>query len=161
MFVKISRHLVHPARSATGAVLALLAAKLMGFPEFWWAPVSTMVVMQSNLGSALTVSWQRWVGTALGSAGGALLASWFGANVIAYAAGVFGMGLVCAALRLDRAAYRFAAIALTIVMLVTHAESVWVVALHRFLEVSLGIAMGLLMTVLWPDRENSPGFQRK
>jgi uncharacterized membrane protein YccC len=46
-------------------------------------------------------------------------------------------------------AYRFAGIALTIVLLVTHDRSLWVVATHRFLEVSLGIAVALLATVVW------------
>lgn len=99
-----------------------------------------MIVMQSTLGAALTISWQRWVGTALGSAAGALLVTCFGPSLIAFGAGIFGTGLLCAALRLDRPAYRFAGITLTVIMLVAHTEPVWVMAIHRFAEVSLGIA---------------------
>jgi uncharacterized membrane protein YccC len=147
----LKKRLVHPARTTMAALLSLLAARVVGLPEVYWAPITTMVVMQSTLGAALTISWQRWVGTALGSAAGALLATCFGTSLIAFGAGVFGTGLLCAALRLDKPAYRFAGITLTIVMLVAHAESVWVMALHRFAEVSLGIAVGVVMTVLWPD----------
>ncbi|HWB61801.1 MAG TPA: FUSC family protein [Chthoniobacteraceae bacterium] len=153
---QFAKSVVHPARSATGAVLSLLAARLVGLPEVWWAPISTLVVMQSNLGP-LTIAWQRWAGTALGSASGALLATCFGSGVVAYGCGVFGVGLVCAALQLGVAASRFAAIALTIVMLVAHAGQVWATAFHRFLEVSLGIAVGLVIAVLWPEPKGTDG----
>jgi uncharacterized membrane protein YgaE (UPF0421/DUF939 family) len=48
-------------------------------------------------------------------------------------------------------AYRFAAITLSIVLLIAHTRPPWIVALHRFVEVSLGIAVALLVTVLWPE----------
>ena len=89
----------------------------------------------------------------MGSAAGALLATCFGPSLIAFGLGVFGMGLLCAALRLDRPAYRLAGITLTVVMLVAHAEPVWVMAIHRFAEVSLGIGVGVIMTVLWPEQQ--------
>ena len=41
-------------------------------------------------------------------------------------------------------------IALTIVLLITHTRSPWSVALHRFVEVSLGIAVALLIAKVWP-----------
>jgi uncharacterized membrane protein YgaE (UPF0421/DUF939 family) len=135
------------------AVLSLLAARMVGLPEVFWAPVSTLIVTQSTLGTGLTISWQRWVGTALGSAAGALLASQFGTGLIAFGAGLFGLGLLCAVLRLERAAYRFAGIALIVVMFVARAGSVWVVAIHRFVEVSIGIGVGLIVLVVWPEPE--------
>jgi uncharacterized membrane protein YccC len=147
----LKKNLVHPARTTSAAVLSLLAARVVGLPEVYWAPISTMIVMQSTLGAALTISWQRWVGTALGSAAGALLATCFGPSLIAFGVGVFGVGLLCGALRLDKPAYRFAGITLTVVVLVAHAEPVWVTAIHRFTEVSLGIAVGLVATALWPE----------
>jgi hypothetical protein len=44
------------------------------------------------------------------------------------------------------------AISMGIVMLVVHVASPSVIAVHRFFEVSLGIAVGLGMTRLWPER---------
>jgi uncharacterized membrane protein YccC len=149
----LKKRIVHPARTTIAAVLSLLAARVVGLPEIYWAPISTMIVMQSTLGAALTISWQRWVGTALGSAAGALLVTCFGPSLIAFGAGIFGTGLLCAALRLDRPAYRFAGITLTVIMLVAHTEPVWVMAIHRFAEVSLGIAVGVIVTVLWPEQQ--------
>jgi Fusaric acid resistance protein-like len=40
-------------------------------------------------------------------------------------------------------AYRFAAITLSIVLLIAHQSPPWIVASHRFVEVSLGIAVAL------------------
>jgi hypothetical protein len=56
-----------------------------------------------------------------------------------------------AALGLDRPANRFAAITLSIVLLIARPESAWIVALHRFIEVSAGIVAGLLLSALWPE----------
>jgi uncharacterized membrane protein YgaE (UPF0421/DUF939 family) len=56
-----------------------------------------------------------------------------------------------AALRLDRPANRFAAIALAVVLLIPRPESAWIIALHRFIEVSAGILVGLLLSALWPE----------
>ncbi len=47
----------------------------------------------------------------------------------------------------------FAAITLSIVLLVARAEPAWVVALHRFLEVSAGIVAGLLLSAVWPEQQ--------
>ena len=146
---------VYPARTTLAAVLALLAARALGLPEVWWAPISALVVVQSDFGSSLAVSWHRLAGTALGAFVGALLAARFGRGVIIFGLGVFGIGLLSAVLRLERPANRFAAIAFSIVVLVGRAESAWVVALHRFLEVSAGIVAGLLLSALWPEQQTA------
>lgn len=142
---------VNSARTAIAAVTSFLLARLLRLPEAYWAPITTLVIMQSTLGAALTVSGQRFAGTALGAALGALVATYFGASVAAFAVAVFLAGLLCAPLRLDRSAYRFASITLAIVMLVTRVNAAWVIALHRFIEVSVGIAIGLALTALWPE----------
>ena len=146
---------MNPARTTVAVVLSLLVARIWGLPEAYWAPISTMVVMQSNLGAALTVSWHRLAGTALGSTAGALLATCFGPSLVAFGVGIFVMGLLCAALRLGRPAYRFAGIALAVVMLVARSESAWVAATHRFCEVSLGIVIGVIVVALWPEEQTS------
>ena len=133
-------------------MLSLLAARLLGLPEAFWAPISTLIIVQAAPDVVLTVAWQRLVGTALGCTSGALIYGWFGSRPLAFGAGVFALGLICAALRLDRAAYRFAGITLTIVMFVTHVQPAWVIAIHRFCEVSLGIVMGVIVITLFPEQ---------
>ena len=97
---------MYPARTTIAAVVALLAARALGLPEVWWAPISALVVVQSDFGSSLAVSWHRLAGTALGAFVGALLAAHFGRSVMVFGFGVFGIGLLLAALRLERPANR-------------------------------------------------------
>jgi uncharacterized membrane protein YgaE (UPF0421/DUF939 family) len=145
--------LEHAGRTTAAATVSLAIARLFHLPEAQWAAISTMVVTQSTLGAALAIYGEGFAGTALGVTVAALLATYPGSGLLAFGLGIFLLGLICLALRLDRAAYRFAGIALAIVMLVTRDRTAWIIAVHRFLEVSLGIAMGLVITALWPERE--------
>ena len=61
--------------------------------------------------------------------------------------------LIGALLRIGRNAFRYAGITLSIVMLVARAEPAWMIAVLRFLEISVGIAVGLLLTAVWPETE--------
>jgi uncharacterized membrane protein YccC len=144
---------MHSVRSAVAAVVSLLVAKLLKMPEAYWAAITTIVVMQSSLGAAWPQSIERFAGDALGCASGAAVASFLPPSWLVYGVGIFALGLTCAALRLNRSAYRFAGLTFTIVILLNRPEKPVVIALHRFLEVSLGIAVGLAMTALWPERE--------
>ena len=139
--------LIISARTAVATVVALVFARRLSMSEFYWAPISTIVILLSTI-DPLTLAWQRFVGTALGAFLGALIATYFHPNWIVYGAGIFVCGVLSSILRLG-SAYRFAGIALTIVLLITHDRPPWVVATHRFLEVSLGIAVALLVTVVW------------
>jgi uncharacterized membrane protein YgaE (UPF0421/DUF939 family) len=157
------RTLEHPARTAIAAVVSLWAAQLCGLPEAYWASITTIIILQSTLGAAIAVSSQRWAGTALGAFSAALIVSYFGSGVWAYGAGILILGLMCDFLRLGNVAYRFAGITLAIVMLVPRVKSDWIIALHRFIEVSIGILVGLAITAIWPEREEeaSPPAQSK
>jgi hypothetical protein len=74
-------------------------------------------------------------------------------NVAAFDAGVIVLGPICALLRMGRNAFRYAGMMLTIVMLVARAESAWMIGIHRSLEIPAGIAVGLLLTAVWPEPE--------
>jgi len=152
--------LVHSLRTAVAAVASVLVARLFRLPETYWAAITTLVITQSSLGAALAVSWQRFVGTALGAAVGAMVASYFGPHVLVFGASVFLLGLLCAVARLDRSAYRFGGVALVIVLLIPRTGPAWQIAFHRFAEVSIGIAVALIMTVVWPEREITPPGKR-
>ena len=143
--------LVHSARTALAAVASLLVARLFRLPEAYWAPITTLVITQSSLGAAFTVSWQRFVGTALGAVVGTIVASALGAHVLVFGSSVFLLGLLCALVHSDRSAYRFGGVTLAIVLLVPRTGPPWQIATHRFAEVSIGIAVALLLTVVWPE----------
>jgi uncharacterized membrane protein YgaE (UPF0421/DUF939 family) len=154
-FGRVDRSIVEDsARTALAAVASFLIARLLRMPEAYWAAISTIIVMQSTLGAALTVSWQRFAGTVLGAATGALLSSYFQSNLAIFGVGVFLLGLACAILRLATA-YRFAGVTLAIVMLIVRDRPAWVVAEHRFVEVAVGIAVGLVVTAIWPTRQSN------
>ena len=138
------------ARTTVAAVVSLLLARFLKLPEYYWAPISAIVIIQSTI-DPKTLAWQRFAGTALGAALGALIATFFPSNALVYAAAILLSGALCALLRL-RNAYRFAAITLSIILLIAHESAAWIVAFHRFVEVSLGIAVALVVAELWPSR---------
>ena len=152
--------LVHSARTAVAAVASLLAARLLWLPEAYWAPITTLVITQSSLGAALTVSWQRFVGTVLGAVVGAIVASHVGPHVLVFGSCVFILGLLRAVARLDLTAYRFAGVTLAIVLLVPRTGPAWQMAFHRLAGVSTGIGVALMLAMVWPERAATPSGKR-
>ncbi|HTC47567.1 MAG TPA: FUSC family protein [Candidatus Aquilonibacter sp.] len=139
---------IQAARTAVTTVVAMLVAQALKLPEFYWAPISAIVILLSTI-NPMTLAWQRFVGTALGAAIGALTATYFHVNWMVYGVGIFVCGIISALLQIGPA-YRFAAITLTIVLLIPHTNAPWIVGVHRFIEVSVGIAVALLVTIVWP-----------
>jgi len=41
-------------------------------------------------------------------------------------------------------------------MLVARSEPAWLAGLHRFIEVSVGIIVGLIVTAIWPEAGAGP-----
>jgi len=148
--------LTNAARTAVAVVVSLLVARLFPLPETYWAAISALIVMQSTLGEALPISAQRFIGTALGAIFGGFVGMYFPGNVAAFVVAVFVIGLLCAALKMDRGAYRHAGFTLAIVILVPRAGNVWVIATHRFFEVSIGVVVGLVLSAAWPERTSVP-----
>jgi uncharacterized membrane protein YccC len=140
------------ARTALAATASFLIARLFGLPEAYWAPIITLVIMQSTLRATLQISLERFIGTLLGAIAGGLLTGYFPQVwwVFVFGVGVFLLGILCALFRLQNS-YRFAGITLAIVMLIPHTAPPWIVALHRFVEMSIGIVVGLAVTALWLD----------
>jgi uncharacterized membrane protein YccC len=148
--------LVHSVRTAVAAVVSLLVARLFGLPATYWAPITTLVITQSSLGAAFAVSSQRFIGTVLGALLGGAVGGYFGSHVLVFGICVFILGLLCALARFGPTAYRFGGITLAIVILIPRSDPAWVVAFHRFAEVSIGIGVALLLAVVWPEREVPP-----
>jgi uncharacterized membrane protein YccC len=141
--------IAHVALSALATVLSYVIARLFRLPEAYWAPMSALIVMQLTLSAAFPIAVQYVVGTAIGAAVGAGTDIYFHTSVRALGAAIVLVGLLCVALRVERSAFRYSSITLVIVMLVPRSTSGRLVALHRFLEVSIGIAVGLVLFAVW------------
>ena len=143
------------ARMTLATVVSLMAARACGLPEQFWAVVTTVLVMQSSLGVAWEVSLQRLIGTVIGGATGAVWITWFPPSLPVLALGMLVIGAICGLLRQSQSAYRFAGITLVIIAMPTYAHPSWTIALHRFLEVCLGIVVGMAVLALWRSRLNT------
>lgn len=142
--------IAHVGLAAIAAVVSYLIAHLFRLPEAYWAPMSTLIVMQLTLSAALPIAVQYVAGTAAGATVGAAADAYGHGSVGAFAAAIVLVGLLCAVLHVERSAFRYASITLVIVMLVPRSTSARLVALHRFFEVSIGIAVGLALFAIWP-----------
>src|SRR6266576_7078707 len=97
----------YAAQTALAVLVSYLIARWFRLPEAYWAPMSTLTVMQSTLSAALPISVQYVAGTAVGAAAGAVTDFYFPANVWAFGVAAFMIGLLCVALRVERSAYRY------------------------------------------------------
>jgi uncharacterized membrane protein YccC len=146
----------HSVRTAVAATLSVVVARLVQMPEAYWAAIATLVVMQSTLGATLTLSVERIVATAVGASLGALESNYFGANLAAFMLAIFFIGLLSFGFRLEKTAYRYASVTLTIIVLIPRTDPAWIVGLHRFIEVSVGIIVALAVVAFWPERSAIP-----
>ena len=144
--------LIDSARTAVATLVSLLSARALKFPEYYWAPISTIIIMQSSI-QPFQGAWQRFVGTALGATLGAVTATYIGRTAIVYAIGIFVCGILAAFSR-AWSAYRVAAITFSIVVLISRGPA-WVFAWHRFLKVSLGIAVALIALLISQPRKKT------
>ena len=145
--------ITHAIRTAVAATVSVIIARLVQMPEAYWAAIATLVVMQSTLGATLTLSIERIAATAVGASVGALEANYFRSNLVTYAVAIFLVGLLSFAFRLEKTAYRYASITLTIIVLIPRSEAPWAIAVHRFIEVSVGIIVALAVVALWPEHQ--------
>jgi uncharacterized membrane protein YccC len=138
-------------KTAIAGVAAMYMTQLFHLPEGYWAAISALIVMQSNVGATLSASRTRLAGTAVGAVvGGAFVALW-GANILGFGLAVTIAFFVCTELHLAES-QRLATVTVAIIMLVSRTSAAWVIALHRFTEVTLGILIALVISLtLWPN----------
>lgn len=145
--------LKHAAKTGIAAILAYYLAHFLSLPESYWAAISAIIVMYSDVSKTLTASGQRLVGTAIGVTVGGAFSALFGQNIWAFGVAVTLTVMICALLGFADAG-RLAGVAVAIVMLTGHPGRPWVAAIHRFLEVSFGIVVAVAISVLiWPSKE--------
>ena len=144
--------LKHAVKTGLAAMLAFYLARFLRLPESYWAAISAIIVMYSDVSRTVRASGYRLLGTAIGVSIGGAFAALFGQRIWAFGVAVTLTVLVCALLGLAEAS-RLAGVAVAIVMLVSHPGRPWIAALHRFLEVSFGMVVAVVISALiWPSR---------
>jgi uncharacterized membrane protein YccC len=143
--------LIHAAKTAMAATLCWWLAQRFGWRDGYWGSISAIIVLQSNVGSTVTASRDRVLGTLIGAAFGFSF-SLFGVLPWNYILAVLAAMIVCSLLGLHNSS-RLAGVTVTIVMLVQKTGPRWSAALDRVGEVMLGIVMALVVSSLvFPDR---------
>jgi uncharacterized membrane protein YgaE (UPF0421/DUF939 family) len=145
--------LKHALRTTVAAALSTLLARLVGMPEYYWATITTLLIMQSSLTSTVPLAVEQIAASAFAAVLGAIEATYFGRNLIVFGLAIFLLGVISRALRVEKSGYRYASVTLAIVVLIPRAYSPWIIATHRFIEVSLGILTALAVAGVWPEEE--------
>lgn len=145
------RLLIHACKTALAAALCWALALKFGLHDGYWGSISAIIVLQSNVGSTVTASRDRILGTLIGAVLGFSF-SLFGTLPWNYIVAVLAAVIVCGLLGL-RSSSRLAGVTITIVMLVEKTGPRWSLALDRVGDVVLGIVVALAVTTLvLPDR---------
>jgi uncharacterized membrane protein YccC len=138
-------------KTAVAGLISVYITDLFHFKQGYWAAITALIVMQSNVGATLNASRTRLAGTAVGALVGGLFVALFGTNLLGFALAVTIAFLACDWLSLPDS-QRLATVTVAIIMLIPGTNSAWVIALHRFSEVALGILIALLVSLtLWPN----------
>lgn len=135
-------------RTAVAAALSYWLTGVMQLSDGYWAAISAIVVMQSQVGTTLLASRDRLLGTAIGGVVGWLTILVWHRQTVEFALAVLVVMVLCSALRLENAG-RLGGITVIIIVLIPFPGPVWHVAVVRFLEVLLGVAVSLAVSVAW------------
>jgi len=151
---------IHAAKTALAAYLTLVAVRTFTLEQGYWAVITTVIVMQANLGGSMRACWSRLLGTAVGAAIGALLLMLLGNGAVSLVAAVFLIMLVCSMIPLLRDSMRIAGITAVIVTLIVRpGESPFHVGAVRFSEIALGILVSLAVSALILPRRSKTAFR--
>ncbi|HWA94363.1 MAG TPA: FUSC family protein [Terracidiphilus sp.] len=138
-------------KTTLAAALCWWIALLFGLHDGYWGSISAIIVMQSYVGTTVTASRDRLIGTFIGAVFGFLFSLW---NALPwnFACALMGAMALSGLLRLKNSA-RLAGVTVCIVMLVHTNGSHWSIALGRISEVALGVVVALgVSTLVFPDR---------
>jgi uncharacterized membrane protein YccC len=142
------------AKTALAAGLCYWLATLVHLADGYWGSISAIIVLQSNVGSTVTASRDRLLGTLIGAAFGAFFSFFGNGNnvLLMYLLAVVLAMVTCSLIGLKNSS-RLAGVTVTIILLVHRTGSNWTIPLHRVLEVLLGIVVALLFsTLVLPSR---------
>ena len=145
-----------PLQTAVAAMISLTFAHLLNLPDGFWAPISAIVCSLDAFSGAAQVARRRLLGTLFGVIVAGFQISLAPFSLLSYAVAIFALGVICGLARLHSSAFRFGAIAMTVVVTAEGSSGVWITAATRFVDVSLGILVALAVVRVWPKQEKQP-----
>ncbi|MEH3147974.1 MAG: FUSC family protein [Methylobacterium frigidaeris] len=150
----LTRHrpkLVQALRMTVASLVTYGLGEAFGLPQAYWAVITAIIVTQSSLGSSLKAALDRFLGSVLGAVYGGLVAlvmphhgGWTSALALAVAVAPLAVAAAFSA------GFRIAPITAVIVLLGTTGATLgpFTFAVDRLLEVGLGCAVGLLVSLV-------------
>jgi uncharacterized membrane protein YccC len=144
------KQLRHALRTGLAAMLTFLVAELLHLKQGYWAVITAVIVMQAHLGGSLAASWSRVLGTAVGACLGVIAVLSCGRTLPGLSLAVFTTVLICAYLNKRHDSFRLAGITAVVVMIASETggtQDILELGLHRFLEISLGVGVALLVAL--------------
>lgn len=151
---RLSRHrpkLVHAWRMTASALATYALAVVLGLPQGFWAVVTALIVTQSNVGGSLKAAGERFAGSVFGAVyGGAVAFAIPHGGVLGRAVALVVAVAPLSVLAASSAGFRVAPITAIIVLLGIAGATLGPLqfAIERIVEVGLGCAVGLLVSVL-------------
>lgn len=104
-------------KTSVAGLISLLVTNLFHLPQGYWAAITALIVMQSNVGATVSASRTRLAGTAVGAVVGGVFMAIFGAGLTAFALAVAVAFFVCDSLRLAES-QRLATVTVAIIMVI-------------------------------------------
>jgi uncharacterized membrane protein YgaE (UPF0421/DUF939 family) len=145
-------HCIQALKTGIAALLCLYITQCFGLTQGYWAAISSIIVLQSHMGATIKASLGRLMATAIGAAIGAAFFAAFGKSYLCVSIAIALAAVLCASRHL-RDSYRLAGSTVMIVMFSAQFNTPWMTAMERFIEVSLGILVALVVSkFLWPSR---------
>jgi uncharacterized membrane protein YccC len=139
-----------PLKTAIAAALSFVLYRALHLQHGYWATISAIIVMQSNIGRSLSESSNRIIGTAIGALIGAVVMAALHMNALSLAIAVGLTAIICTLLRLA-SSMRLACVTAAIVLLISE-SSAWRSGLNRFIDVVIGVIVALGVSLVWPAR---------
>jgi uncharacterized membrane protein YgaE (UPF0421/DUF939 family) len=144
-------NLILALKMGIAGVASIYIATLLKLPQGYWAAFSAFVVLGSDMRTTLKAAADRLLGTAIGAFLGGVFAYFWGDHLLLFGLAIALTVLICEVLRLGPS-YRLACVTVALVMLINKSGSPWTMALYRFLEVALGIVVGVIISAVPPRR---------
>ncbi|MBD2681311.1 aromatic acid exporter family protein [Nostoc sp. FACHB-857] len=138
-------------KMAIASAISLIIAQGLRWEYPFYAVIAAIIVMSSTHGSTLKLGIQRLIGTTIGAVAGAIFAIALGSNSLSLAVCVFLTVFFASYFKFNEAAKLAGYIAAIVIL--SHSQSPWIYAWHRYLETFLGIAVALVVNnLIFPAR---------